>query len=95
MKKSKGFFLVQELIIFGLSCLLLVGTIIALSQCLKLEQQALALQQCQQAAQQAVLGQEPVLPVRRIVSEQSGLTIVELEVEHEGVRYKLVFAEQE
>lgn len=85
----------QELIIFGLSCLLLAGTIIALSQCLKLERQALALQQCQQAVQQVVLGQEPALPVRRTVSEKDCLCIVELEVEHEGVRYKLVFAEND
>ena len=93
MRKSKGFILVQELIIFSICGLLWASVLVSLTQCLRLEQQALAWQQCLQAAQQALLGEQEQLPVQRNMQELEDVRLLELEVQHENTRLNLLVAE--
>lgn len=94
MKRSKGFFLVQEVICFCLCCLLMTGLISALARCLALQRQNEICQQSLTAAQQAFIGEAPLLPVRRSVSEKDGLRFVELEVQYEQSIFNLLWAEE-
>ncbi len=93
MKGSKGFFLVQELLIFGLCCLLLTGVAVSLAKCLSVQRENLLLQECLISAEQALSGEEALLPVKRSVCEQGEIKLVELEVQHEQVRFNLLVAQ--
>lgn len=93
MQRSKGFILVQELLIFGSCCLIWASVFAALGQCLRAEQQALAWQQCLQAAQQSLLGEQSQLPVQRSVQDLADMQLLELEVQHEKTSFKLLVAE--
>lgn len=93
MQRSRGFILVQELIIFAICYLVWASVLAGLSQCLRLEQQALAWQQCLQAAQQALLGEQGQLPVQRSEQELEDMQLLELEVQHENTRFNLLVAE--
>lgn len=94
MKKSKGFFLVQEVICFCLCCLLMTGLVSALVRCLALQRQNEICQQSLIAAQQAFVGEEPLLPVKRSVSEKDDLRFVELEVQYEQSSFNLLWAKE-
>ena len=78
MKKSKGFFLLQNVLIFGLCCVLLSCTALALARCLALYRQSVALQECMQAAQQSLAGEAVHLQIERKVSRQQGMQLLEL-----------------
>ena len=93
MRRSRGFILVQELIVFAICCLVWASILAAFGQCLRTEQQAAAWQQSLQAAQQALLGEQGQLPVQRSVQELENMRLLELEVQYGATRFNLLVAE--
>lgn len=84
----------QELLVFGLCCLIWASVLAGLGQCLRLERQALAWQQCLQAAQQACLGEQGRLSVQRSELELEDMRLLELEVQHGETSFNLLVAEE-
>lgn len=93
MQRSRGFILVQELIIFSICCLVWASVLAALGQCLRTERQVRAWQECLQAAQQAWSGEQGQLAVQRSVQELEDMQLLELEVQYEKTRLNLLVAE--
>lgn len=84
MKGSKGFFLVQEVIIFCLTLLMLVDIYSGLQKSCMLQQQSRELQKCFQAAQQIVAGNDisAEFTVNKTIKQCDDLDVLEVQVSY-------------
>lgn len=82
MMGNRGFFLVYELLCFGLCALLLAHAAQCLTACFRTQERSLQLQQAWQAAQLAAFEQELPAHLRATVEykEQNGLRVMEVKV---------------
>lgn len=96
MKNSRGFCLVQELVCFCLTAVLLATAIQGFYRSNYLLNQSLELQQAVQAAQQVLAGEEYSgrFDVTQMISSGSadGLTVQEVQAAYGKVRVKLIRA---
>lgn len=84
MKESKGFFLVQEVIIFCLTLLMLLEIYNGLQKSCILQQQNRELQICFQAAQQIVAGNDisEELAVNKTIKHCDDMDVLEVQVSY-------------
>ena len=82
MMGNRGFFIVYELLCFGLCALLLAHGVQCLTACFKAQEKSLLLQGAWQAAQLAAFEQELPAHLRAHVEykEQNGLRLMEVNV---------------
>lgn len=91
MKSSRGFFLVYELLCFGLATILLACAAHGFASCFVVQQRSLALQEAWQAAQMAAAGvvSEAGYYTELETKEQQGYQYLEVSIYAEKNRLKL------
>lgn len=95
MKKSKGFFLMQELLIFTLCSTLLTLAAYSFSHALMVIAKANALNECMTAGIYAVNNQdyESKYKITKTIHEFYGIEFTEIKIENDTTKYNLLYTD--